>query len=216
MQAYNLIKGILRITPKDLPVQLEKSISEDNLTKMTYPQYEEIVNQLFSTPYTDSIRIINSYYKKLVGNDTSRFFHLKVTEASPKCRCQDMINNYNTIFMFHTYIDCSDFLYLWSPTIPYYPLLTHIQDVKPPNKPINYTYWLRRFNEIPNALNFLKKNDIKLNFTDSEELAYVFKTIPERYVKSFLNILGKSDWYLPVIKETKHFTEIVEDWESKN
>ena len=215
MKIYTFIKDTIKNKPRELSSSLNKLFStEDNISQMTFPQYEEIVNQLFITEDTDGLKAVLSFYNKLVKSDIANFFHLKVNETSVSASSRTMIQNYNLIFMFHTYIDATEFLYRWSPKKEYYPLLIHIQKNKKPNKPISYIYWLYRFTEIPRALSFLKDNKIFIDFTSPEELSHLYRTIPEDEVKNFLDVLGdKNSWYLETIKQTRHFVNKVEEWE---
>jgi hypothetical protein len=83
-----------------------------------------------------------------------------------------------------------------------------------PDIPIDYTYWLKRFSELPTALKFLKDNSIPIEFTEKDDLKELYKTIPEQYIKDFLDLLGTKSWYIDVIKDTDHFLEEIEEWEN--
>ena len=100
----------------------------------------------------------------------------------------------------------------WSPTESYFPLLIYIHQSNP-DIPIDYTYWLKRFSELPTALKFLKDNSIPIEFTEKDDLKELYKTIPEQYIKDFLDLLGTKSWYIDVIKDTDHFLEEIEEWE---
>ena len=191
--------------------ELENQIKSGDYDKLSFSKFESIINNLFSTPNTQIIKLLNSYYSKLVGANSNQFYHL-IVMSKPTATCREMIQNYKIVYMYNRYLDCSDFLINWSPTEAYFPLLLTIQQSNP-DKPIDYTYWLERFSELPTALKFLKDNSIPIEFTDKKDLQKLYKTIPQQYIQDFLNLLGTKSWYIDVIKDTDHFLEEVEDWE---
>lgn len=192
---------------------LEEEIKNGEYTKMKFSEYESLVNSLFITNKSSLIRIINAYYSRLVNANPIQFFHLKVLTNKVTVPCRDMIQNYKYIYMYNRYLDCSELLIEWSPTESYFPLLKYIEESHP-DKPIDYTYWLRRFSELPTALKFLKQNSIPIEFSDEKDLKDLYKTIPQQYVEDFLNLLGNKPWYIESIKETDHFLDTVEEWEN--
>lgn len=191
------------------PSELEKAILEDSFFKMRYSDFEKLVNYLFSTTRSELIKMITSYFSKLVISPSTQFYHLIVENIPVKAPCNDMIRNYRYIFMYNAYMDCSKLLMFWSPTEPYFPLLKYIENSKP-DIPIDYTYWLRRFTDLPVSLAYLKNNAKKIEFTDKNELMTLYKTIPQQYIKDFIDLLGNKSWYMDVIKDTDHFLEEIE------
>lgn len=209
------IKKILqeRINNQESLSSIEETIKEGGYTKMSFVEYESLLNSLFITTKSDLVRLVNSYYSKLVDANPIQFYHLKVLSNRVSSPCKDLIQNYKYIYMYNRYMDCSELLINWSPTESYFPLLKYIQDSKP-DKPIDYTYWLRRFSDLPTALKFLKENNIPIEFTDKKDLIDLYKTIPQQYIQDFLNLLGTKSWYIDVIKDTDHFLDEVEEWEN--
>lgn len=183
----------------------ENYINNNSFTKMSYFEFEEWMNTLLATNKTEWIRLLNAYYSKLVSGMSTQFLHIvmprKVTGTS-----RDLTQNYKFINMYNNFIDCSHLLEYWSPTESYFPVLLFIERTNP-EKPIDYTLWLRRFSELPTAIKFLKNNNIKIEFTDPEDLAQLYRTIPQKYVRDFIDLLGNKRWYMETIKDTDHFLE---------
>lgn len=190
--------------------QLEDIIKSGDYQKLKFSAMERIINSLFPTPRSDLIKLLNSFYSKLVDANPMQFYHLRVETRNPTASCREMIQNYKYIFMYNRYMDCSDLLSTWSPTESYFPLLVYIQQ-SDPDIPIDYTYWLKRFKDLPTALKFLKQNSITIEFTNREDLRDLYKTIPQRYIHDFLSQLGTKAWYIDVIKDTDHFLEELEN-----
>lgn len=210
----NIKKKIQEFMDSTQPLsQLEEIIKAGDFPKMKFSDLETFCNTLFSTNKYPLLKLLNSYYSKLVGSTSMQFFHLKVLTNNPSGSCRDMIQNYKCIFSYNRYIDCSGLLSEWSPTESYFPLLVYIHQSNP-DIPIDYTYWLKRFSELPTALKFLKDNSIPIEFTEKDDLKELYKTIPEQYIKDFLDLLGTKSWYIDVIKDTDHFLEEIEEWES--
>ena len=207
------IKKILqdKINNQDSLSSIEDFIKFEKYTKMSFSEYESLLNSLFITSKSQLVKLINSYYSKLVDSNPIQFFHLIVPVNHVSAPCRDLIQNYKYIYMYNRYMDCSELLINWSPTEAYFPLLKYIQDSYP-DRPIDYTYWLRRFSDLPTVLKFLKENSIPIEFTDKKDLSNLYKTIPQQYVQDFLNLLGTKSWYLEVIKDTDHFLDDVENW----
>lgn len=213
MNAYTFIKGNLSLNDKELSSLLESTFkSETKITKMKYSEYESLINTLFTTDKSQSIRIINSYLTLLVGGNLVRIFKLSPTTNKITASSKDLIQNYKFIYMFNRFIDCSELLKTWSPTEAYFPVLVYINQSNP-DKPIDYTYWIKRFKDLSTAFKFIKQNNVVLDFTDSKELSDIYKTIPQQYVQSFLDALGNKSWYTETIKETDHFLDTIEEWE---
>ena len=207
------IKKILqdKINNQEPISAIEEVINSGGYSRMSFVEYETLLNSLFATNKTQLVKLINSYYSKLVDSNPIQFFHLRVLSERVVAPCKDLIQNYKYIYMYNRYLDCSELLINWSPTESYFPLLKYIQDSKP-DKPIDYTYWLRRFSELPTALKFLKENSIPIDFTDKKDLIDLYKTVPQQYIQDFLNLLGTKSWYMEVIKDTDHFLDEIEDW----
>lgn len=208
------IKRILqeKINNQEPISAIEELIKAGGYTKMSFVEYESLLNTLFITNKSQLVKLINSYYSKLVDSNPIQFFHLKVLTDRVTTPCRDLIQNYKYIYMYNRYLDCSELLVNWSPTEAYFPLLKYIQDSNP-DKPIDYTYWLKRFSDLPTALKFLKDNSIPIDFTDKKDLIDLYTTIPQQYIQDFLNQLGTKSWYIEVIKDTDHFLDEIEDWE---
>lgn len=208
------IKKILqeKIDNQESISAIEDVIKSGDYTKMSFTEYESLLNNLFITTKSQLVKLINSYYSKLVDSNPIQFFHLKVLIDRVTSPCKDLIQNYKYIYMYNRYLDCTELLVNWSPTEAYFPLLKYIQDSNP-DKPIDYTYWLKRFSELPTALKFLRENSIPIEFKERKELEDLYKTIPQQYIQDFLNLLGTKSWYIEVIKDTDHFLEEIEDWE---
>ena len=198
----NIKKTIQDFLKSDSSVtQLEDAIKTGDYPKMKFSDLEEICNSLFSTNKYNVIKLLNSYYAKLVGSVAMKFYHLQVKTKKPTGSCMDMIRNYKSIFSFYRLMDCSKLLYEWSPTESYFPLLLYIHQSNP-NIPIDYTYWLKRFDELPTALKFLKQNSIPIEFTNKEDLIELYKTIPQKHIEEFVSLLGTKEWYIEVLKDT--------------
>lgn len=194
--------------------QLEEIIQEGGYPKMKFSDLEEICNSIFPTNKNPLLKLLNSYYSKLVGYYSMQFFHLTVPVKKPSGSCNEMIQNYKTIYGYNRYMDCSGLLSEWSPTEPYFPLLAYIHNSKP-DIPIDYTYWLKRFSQLPTALKFLKENSIPIEFSNRDDLKDLYMTIPGQHVQAFLDLIGDKAWYIDVIKDTDHFLEEVEKWEEE-
>ena len=213
MQSFSFIKDNLSLDDKSLSSLLEKTFSkEEHITKMRYNEFERLINTLFVTNKTQSIKTLNSYFNLLViGGSFIHKFCLSPLTNKITASHKEMIQNYKQIFMFHRFIDCSLLLQNWSPTEAYFPVLLYIirsdQD-----KPIDYYYWLRRSKDLPTAFKFINQYDVTLDFNDEDELKDLYRTIPQPYVQDFLNALGDKSWYIDAIKETDHFLEDVEEW----
>ena len=214
MNSLTFIKDNLNLSDKELSALLEKTFKdEDHITKMKYNEFENIINTLFVTNKSQSIKTLNSYYNLLVNGNTSfRIFSLSPLTNNITASSREMIQNYKYIYMFCRFIDCSELLKVWSPTEAYFPVLLYIIKSNP-DKPIDYSYWLRRFKDLPTAFKFIKQNNIKLDFTEEEDLKTLYKTLPQKYIGDFLDALGDKSWYMDAIKEVDHFLEEVEDWE---
>jgi hypothetical protein len=208
------VKKILqeKINNQESISAIEDFIKSGGYTKMSFVEYESLLNSLFITNKSQLVKLINSYYSKLVDSNPIQFFHLKILSDRVTAPCRDLIQNYKYIYMYNRYLDCSELLINWSPTEAYFPLLKYIQDSNP-DKPIDYTYWLKRFSELPTALKFLRENSIPIDFTDKKDLVELYKTIPQQYIQDFLNLLGTKPWYIEAIKDTDHFLEEIEGWE---
>lgn len=193
------------IEDKESLSSIEGKINEGGYTRMTFTEYESLLNSLFITDRSDLVKLINSYYVKLVDANPMRYFHLKVLGNSVLAPCRDLIQNYRYIFMFNRYLDCSELLADWNPTESYFPLLLYIQESKP-DKPIEYTYWIKR--DVSNALRFLKINSIPLVFTNKNDLEDLYKSIPDRNIKDFVDLLGQNPDYMNIIKDIDHSLEI--------
>ena len=187
----------------------ENYINNNSFSKMSYLEFENWMNTLLATNKTEWIRLINAYYSKIVSGNVTQFLHI-VMPRLVTGTSRDLTQNYKFINMYNNFIDCSGLLENWSPTESYFPVLLFIERSKP-EKPIDYTLWLRRFTDLPIALKFLKENNIKIEFTNPEELAYLYKTIPQKYIQDFINLLGNKSWYMDTIKDTDHFLEELKD-----
>lgn len=205
------IKDIIKeyIDTKDY-TSFENTVTDGSFSKMEYSDFESLLCDLLSTSKSEWVRLLNAYYSKIVSKNSSlQFLHIvmpKLVTGSSR----DLIQNYKFINMYNNFIDCSRLLEYWSPTESYFPVLIFIERSKP-EKPIDYTYWLRRFNDLPIAIKFLKGNNIKIEFTNASDLVYLYRTIPQKYIKDFINLLGNKSWYMDTIKDTDHFLEEVED-----
>lgn len=206
----DIAREIVDLVKSNSPANsIENLIKEGSYKKLKFSEYNDLLNHLFPIAKSQIVKIVNSYYNLLVGSPTSQFIHLRV-EQNPKQSCMEMIQSYKYIFMFNRYLDCSELLLDWSPTESYYPLIVYIQKSNP-DIPIDYTYWIDKFTKLPDALSFLKKNKIRIEFSSPERLSELYKTIPEQYVKDFIGLIGDSKWYMDVIKKTDHFLDEVED-----
>lgn len=216
MQAFSFIKDNLFLDDKSLSSLLEKTFKEEqHITKMKYSEFELLINTLFVTNKSQSIKTLNSYFKLLVnGGTSSRIFCLSPLTNKITASHKEMIQNYKYIYMFCRFIDCSKLLQNWSPTESYFNVLNYIIR-SDPDKPIDYSYWLRRFKDLPTAFKFIKQNHIKLDFNEEKELADLYRTIPQLYVQDFLDALGDKEWYLDTIKETDHYLEEIGELEEE-
>ena len=63
MNSLTFIKDNLNLSDKEFSALLEKTFKdEDHITKMKYNEFENIINTLFVTNKSQSIKTLNSYY----------------------------------------------------------------------------------------------------------------------------------------------------------
>ena len=206
MRIINILRDY--INTKDY-TSFENYIENNSFSKMNYSEFEDILCELLATNKTEWIRLVNAYYSKIVSSNNMQFLHIvmpRIVTGSSR----DLTQNYKFINMYNNFIDCSKFLEYWSPSESYFPVLLFVERSKP-EKPIDYTYWLRRFNDLPVAMKFLKENNIKIEFTNADDLAYLYRTIPQKYIRDFIDLLGNKSWYMDTIKDTDHFLEEIEN-----
>ena len=187
--------------------RLDKVIEEGEYSKLTFSEYENLVNSLFPSNKTAWIKAIISYYGKIVKSNPMQFYHLRI-QNKVTASCRELIENYHYIYMYHKFLDCSELLDEWSPTEAYFPFLVYVERSKP-DVPVNYIPWLKRFSQLPTALKFLSENKIYLDFTNIKDLKDLYKTIPEKHIPTFLSVLKPKQEYLDALRVTDHFPELL-------
>lgn len=193
MKAKDLVRDLLR--RKATAQEIQDAISNSSFVKMTFSEYESIINDVFISQDPSIMNLLNSFYSKLVSANPVQFFHLTVEPKRIKIDCRDLIQNYKYIYQYNRYLDCSLLLQTWSPTSAFYPLLVYIE-TSHPDIPIDYSYWIQRYTETSKALSFLKENGIQLKFKDEESLEKVYQSISVEQRESFLSLLPTYGWYV--------------------
>jgi hypothetical protein len=90
------VKKILqeKINNQESISAIEDFIKSGGYTKMSFVEYESLLNSLFITNKSQLVKLINSYYSKLVDSNPIQFFHLKILSDRVTAPCRDLIQNY--------------------------------------------------------------------------------------------------------------------------